>query len=251
MKNFIRMMSVMFVVFVFVFYVNDGFCGSSSGGSRSSSSRSSIGSSSRSYSKPAAPVVSKPSVPSTRNSSSTKSIIGGTKSTAPVAVAKPVQKLSPADMAMAKSVKQKGPTYKSRDEGTKAYLASNPKLSTVEGKNSQFNSFKSEPSTRPSYIPQSTNVNGRPVNITYNQGYGGYGYMDPMTNVWMSAMAVGMVADMAINHNMAMSGYRYYGDPFTPVRTSYMSFWGFLWSIIILMVVVGGIVFFFKSIKEN
>lgn len=45
--------------------------------------------------------------------------------------------------------------------------------------------FKTEPKTRPNYIPQSTNVGGKSYNVTYNNQYGGYGYMGP-GNSWVS-----------------------------------------------------------------
>ena len=41
------------------------------------------------------------------------------------------------------------------------------------------NNFQTEPKTRPDYIPNTTMVDGKPVNVTYSAGNQGYGYMNP------------------------------------------------------------------------
>lgn len=281
MKSFIQRFAVLAMAVVIALSGMDAVAGKGSSGSRSSSSRSSsIGGSSRSFSKPSAPApkpaaprpvspsrntapsgstiggskspssapAPKPAANTSRNDSASKPSIGGSKpsASAPISTA---PKLSPADMAMAKSVKQQGAVRQTRSDAAKAYVASNPKLATPEGKVSTFNSFKSEPSSRPSYIPQSTNVNGRPVNITYYSGYGGYGYMDPLTNTFVNAMMISAIADSAMDYNMAMSGYRYRGDPFNPVvvHHSPMSFWGFLGLVVTLLFIVGIIAIFVRA----
>ncbi len=253
MNSFMRRMSVLLMAALVITAGNFSFAkGSSSfgGGSRSSGgmSRSSIGGSSRSSapsaspskSAPAAP-ASKPASSATRNDTPSKSAIGGSNSSASSPASRPAApKLSPADMAQAKSVKQQGPVAATREQGVNNYLKSNPKLSTVEGKTSQYNHFTSEPSSRPVYIPQTTYVGGRSVNISFNSGYGGYGYMDPLTNMWVNAMIIDSIANSAIDRDMAMNGYRYQGDGFAPVVVHRsMSVWSFLFGIIVLLFVVG------------
>lgn len=61
--------------------------------------------------------------------------------------------------------------FSSRDAAVDKYRAAN---------STKFNTkFESEPTTRPSYVPQSTKVNGNDYPVTYNQQYGGYGYNGP------------------------------------------------------------------------
>jgi hypothetical protein len=158
-------------------------------------------------------------------------------------------------MAMAKSVKQQGPVRQNREEAAKAYVASNPKLSTTQGRTETFNTFKSEPSSRPSYIPSSTTVGGRSVTIVYDNRYGGYGYIDPLTNAWVNAMTINAIADAAIDYNMAMNGYRYQGDPFNRapvvVHHSPMGMWGFFGLLIVLIAIVVVIAIAAKSSSNN
>jgi len=73
--------------------------------------------------------------------------------------------------------------------------------------------YRSEPSSRPSHIPQSTRVNGRNVNVSYNAGLGGYGYMHPTMGTWMMYSAMSDMAMMSMLMNRG--GYYYGGAPGT------------------------------------
>jgi len=72
-------------------------------------------------------------------------------------------------------------------------------------------SFASEPAVRPSYIPSSTNLGGRSVNIVYNQGLGGYGYFHPGLGTWIlfDALSDAAMADGI----MSSRGYYWGGAP--------------------------------------
>lgn len=76
---------------------------------------------------------------------------------------------------------------------------------------SQYGStFQSEPASRPTWIPQSTLVGGQSVNVIYNPGLGGYGYLHPTLGTWMlyNAMSDAIMVDTLMNHH----NY-YYGAP--------------------------------------
>ncbi len=76
---------------------------------------------------------------------------------------------------------------------------------------SQYGStFAAEPASRPAWIPQSTTVGGRGVNVLYNAGLGGYGYIDPILGTWIlyDVLSDAAMADSLMNrHNY------YYGAP--------------------------------------
>lgn len=75
---------------------------------------------------------------------------------------------------------------------------------------SQYTSrFASEPSARPNYIPQTTSVGGRTVNVVYNAGLGGYGYFDPGLGHWVLYNAL---AD-AVMMNTLMAAHSYWWGP--------------------------------------
>ncbi len=72
------------------------------------------------------------------------------------------------------------------------------------------------PATRPDYIPQTVSTGGRNVNVTYHAlpggGYG-YGYMDPMTNVFVTLTTAHMIADAARMNAYGYGDYDAYGRP--------------------------------------
>ncbi len=70
--------------------------------------------------------------------------------------------------------------------------------------------FSSEPASRPSYIPQSTVVNGNTYNIYYDQSHGGYGYWS--NGAW-TAYSVMRDAVM-LNALMHQHNYYYDGAPY-------------------------------------
>ena len=120
-----------------------------------------------------------------------------------------------------------GTTFQTRQQAEQAFVSRN---------SSQYPSrYASQPSSRPSHIPQSTRVDGRNVNVTYNAGLGGYGYLHPTLGTWVlySAMAdAAMLSVLMANNNYyygAAPG-AYYGG-----RTS--GFWTGLMVIAIILAV--------------
>lgn len=69
--------------------------------------------------------------------------------------------------------------------------------------------FASEPSSRPEWIPQYATIGGRNVNIVYNAGLGGYGYMDSFGR-WMLYDAL---ADAVMMDSLMRRHDYYYGTP--------------------------------------
>lgn len=170
------------------------------GGSRSSGSRSSFRSSpsrstpTRSYSKPKPRYVAPKKV--APKASPSKSW-GSKKATTPKtsrATSKP--KMSPAKQKSLETAKKNGTSFKSKDAATAAFKKNQA------GK--YPSKYASKPATRPSHIPSSTMVGGRSVNITYNAGIGGYGYMNTLGVI----IAYDMMADAVMrNRYMASSHY--------------------------------------------
>ena len=200
------------------------------GGSRSSSSRSSSRSSGGGFSK--STTASKPAAkPSntTRNSDGTAGKSGWGSSKSSTATGK-----SAADQKQTTNAKRTGTNYKTRDAAMKDYKAKNP-----DPKKS-FNTFKSEPTTRPSYIPQNhTLSDGRSVSINYNPTHGGYGYMDPITGAFVGAMMINSISNAAYASNMANSGYHYPGSPgYTPRSNTMFIVLGVFGIIFMLAIVV-------------
>jgi len=58
------------------------------------------------------------------------------------------------------------------------------------------------------HIPETTQVNGKPVNIRYNSSYGGYGYMRGGRWVFYDVMT-----DMVMLNMLMRGGGYYYGQP--------------------------------------
>ena len=111
--------------------------------------------------------------------------------------------MSSVDSKVAKQNVVSGSGYKSKDQAVAAFKEKHASTYT--------NKFTSEPKSRPEYIPQSTSVGGKTVNITYNSGYGGYGYMHPLTGAWM---AYDVMSDMAMmSMMMNRHGYTYVDGP--------------------------------------
>ncbi|MFA6508790.1 MAG: hypothetical protein WCT14_22015 [Treponemataceae bacterium] len=69
--------------------------------------------------------------------------------------------------------------------------------------------FASEPSARPAWIPQTSTIGGRNVNILYNPSLGGYGYMDSLGR-WMLYDAM---ADAVMMNSLMNRHDYYYGSP--------------------------------------
>lgn len=174
----------------------DLFARGSSSFRSSSSSRSSFSSSRSSFSKfskPApkpAPVVSK-TAPATSHlgtaaAGAAVGTVTATTTTPPKATA-----TSATSQAMAKQSALGAKTYTSRAQAEAAFKTQQASKYT--------NSFKTEPVTRPEYIPGSISRGGTPYNVTYHNG--GYGYYD---NGRWSPLDLAMymvVTDAMLNHN--------------------------------------------------
>ena len=121
------------------------------------------------------------------------------------------------------SARSKGTLFASRDEASSAFSRN---LGTRYA-----STFSSEPSSRPSWIPNSTLVGGRSVNIVYNPALGGYGYLDPLLGTWIlyDAMRDAVMMDRL----MAGNGY-YWGPP--PIYAAFDP--GLVVAGIVLLVVV-------------
>jgi hypothetical protein len=124
------------------------------------------------------------------------------------------------------SARRSGTLFSSKEEAAQSFRSRYAK--------DYSSTFVSEPSVRPSYIPSSTFVGGRSVNIVYSPALGGYGYMHPGLGTWMlyDALADGAMIDYAMYHR----GY-YWGG--APVYVSHGgSFMGFAFFILVFIIVV-------------
>jgi hypothetical protein len=93
-----------------------------------------------------------------------------------------------------------GTTYRTRQQAEQTFVSRN---------SSQFPSrYASQPATRPGHVPQSTRVDGRNVNVAYNAGLGGYGYLHPSLGTWVLYSAMTDAAMLGLL--MSRQGY-YYG----------------------------------------
>lgn len=93
-----------------------------------------------------------------------------------------------------------GTTFRNRSQAETAFRQRNT---------GQFPSrYAREPAARPTHIPQTTRVDGRNVNVNYNAGLGGYGYLHPALGTWILYDAMTDAAMMSIL--MSRGGY-YYG----------------------------------------
>lgn len=106
--------------------------------------------------------------------------------------------------------------------------------------------YDKEPATRPSHIPQTSQVDGKTVNITYNQASGGYGYWGGGGPGLGTFIMYDMMSD-AIMMNAMMNNQGYHYGPAPPVvvePSSGSSFLGFVIGFVIL-VIFGVVVFAF------
>jgi hypothetical protein len=121
--------------------------------------------------------------------------------------------MNASDKKMSKMMAQKNndaaKKYGSKQAATQAYsqkLASQNKYSSP-----------TPPSQRPTYVPSTTNVGGKPVNVTYNRypggGYG-YGYYDPMTHAFIALAATQMIVSAS---DLEHHGYGHYSNTGAPV----------------------------------
>lgn len=123
---------------------------------------------------------------------------------------------STTDRAAYQKAKAAGTTYRTRTAAQKGFMSKH---------GSQYGSkYGTKPAQRPSHIPQSTQVNGRAVPVTYNTQHGGYGYQMPGSG-WMMYSVGRDVAMMSLLMNR--HSYHYGAAPGT-YRSSGPSFLGSL-----------------------
>ncbi|HUX13204.1 MAG TPA: hypothetical protein VMW87_09250 [Spirochaetia bacterium] len=119
------------------------------------------------------------------------------------------------------TARRNGTLFSTRNEAVQAFAAKNA------GRYSSR--FSSDPAARPAYIPRSTVVDGRTVNVAYNAGLGGYGYIDPFLGHWVMYNALTDAAMMGVL--MSNQGY-YWGAP--PLYVSHGPGF-FTWAIILFV----------------
>ena len=76
-------------------------------------------------------------------------------------------------------------------------------------------------------------MNGRNVNVTYNAGLGGYGYLHPTLGTWILYSA--MTDAVMMSALMSRGGYYYGGAP----GTYYGGGGGFFTGLILIMLIAG------------
>ena len=256
-----RKLTYLFLIAFFAFATTEDLYARRSGGSRSSSSRSSWGSSSRSSSRSSWGSSSKSSSSSKKSSwgssskgksTSSKSTVSRPKTTtsktsipAPKKKLVPRKPISATDKKRIAAAKTSGTYYKNRDKATADFKAKHAKTYTSK--------YATKPATRPAHIPQTYSSGGRSYNITYNAGYGGYGYMGPSGSWIMYDM---MTDAIMMNAMMNQRGYIVERDYYNNVPVSRpvvvresrpMSVWGFLLGLVIIVVIVGAIVIVSKK----
>ena len=171
--------------------------------SRSSSSRGSWGSSRRS-----AGTTTRQSLSGTRGSTARSNTRG-------------------VNNAQYQRARANGTTFQNRQQAERAFVGRN---------SSQYPSrYASQPGNRPSHIPQATRVGGRNVNVTYNAGLGGYGYLHPTLGTWMlySAMADATMLGLLMSNR----GYYYGPGPGAYYGGRSSGFWSGLMVIAIILAV--------------
>jgi len=107
--------------------------------------------------------------------------------------------------------------------------------------------FSSEPTTRPSYIPQTTVVGGTTYNIYYDQSHGGYGYWNGGAWTAYSVVRDAVMLDALMHQHNYYYGPSYsygYGAPSYPVYVHHTSsFGGILFGLFcIVLLIIGAIV---------
>jgi hypothetical protein len=168
---------------------------------------------------------------STRSTRSTRK--APSKKSASKARTKAAPKRTAAQQKSYEAAKKNGTAFKSKADATKAFKTKNAKQYTSK--------YAAKPATRPSHIPQTTSVNGKNVNVTYNVSHGGYGYMNPM-GTWM--MYDAMTDAIMLSALMSRNNYHY--DTIAPVghngvhhRTSAFTYLGLaLVAVVVILIFV-------------
>ena len=118
-----------------------------------------------------------------------------------------------------------GTTFQNRSQAESAFRQRNA---------GQYPSrYAQQPASRPAHVPQTTRVDGRNVNVTYNAGLGGYGYLHPTLGTWILYDAMTDAAMMSVL--MSRNGYYYGAAP----GTYYGGGGGFINGLIVIALIVG------------
>ena len=229
--------------------------GGSSGGGRSSSSSSSRSSSSshKSSSTPKS-TPSKSwgdSKPSTSKPSTSDSKGWGNTSSQPKSITPKTTKTptTPADKARQTQFIESKTKYDSAQKSGKVFQSRDQAVNKWKTENAgKFeNKFTTPPAKKPDYIPNTySSPTGYSAPISYNQQYGGYGYMDALgTFILWDAMT-----DIAFqNNHMNQSGYYVGNAPKEPifVQPEERFPWGtFVIGVLMVLVIgIGGLFFVF------
>tara|TARA_B100001778_G_scaffold334986_1_gene350480 strand:+ start:32616 stop:33341 length:726 start_codon:yes stop_codon:yes gene_type:complete len=140
-------------------------------------------------------------------------------------------KATKADRALHDRAKKQGTHFQNRQQATAAFATK--KGPELRAKNPVR--FDSKPATRPSYIPQTYSSGGNTYNISYNPGYGGYGYMN--------ALGTWVMYDIMWNQAFVNNQMRTYGYAYGPAPSAGPGA-GMVLGIIVGVVVIGGVIFF-------
>lgn len=178
----------------------DAFAQRRGGGSRRSSpSRSRSTSKPRAAKSKARPKAAAPKRGSKTGKASNKNKWGSSKKKA--GASKPKKKATKADQKAYDRAKAKGTVFKDRKSASADFKKKNAAKYT--------STYASQPASRPGHIPASYASGGTTYNISYNQGYGGYGYMG-VGGSWIMYNAMGDVAMASYyNRQMTSAGYHY------------------------------------------
>ena len=121
------------------------------------------------------------------------------------------KKATKADKKAYEKAKAQGTTFKTRKAATADYKKKNAAKYT--------STYTTKPAARPGHIPKTYASGGTMYNISYNSGYGGYGYMGPL-GAWIVYDAMADVAMASYyNRQMAQAGYYYGAPPVYGMRT--------------------------------
>lgn len=223
----ITVIRIFLLAFAILFASSDVFAqrgGRSGGFSSSRSSSSSFRSSSSSSSKPSSSGWGSSSKPSSSKPSSGGFSSSSSSSSKSSVVSPPIKK-SEVDNAAYKAAKTSGKAFTDQKSASSDFKNKYASKYT--------NKFDKEPATRPSYIPQSTNVGGQNVNITYNSTHGGYGYMHPTLGTWIM---YDMMSDAVMMSSMMRHEGYYVGAP--PAVYGYPSGASIFFTTLIIIVAV-------------
>ena len=205
-----------------------GSSSSFGGGGRSSSSSSSWGSS------------SKPSTPASTPSKSYSSSSSTSKPSTSAPASKPStatpqtssRQVSNVERSKYEAASKSGTAFKTRESAVADFKAKNAEKYT--------SSYKTEPATRPTYIPQSYSSGGRSYNIIYNPGYG-YGYWNGGGPGLGTFLLYSALEDIAMRDRLMAQNNYYVGEPPVYVQPHGVGYWIFstLLGFIILAIFIG------------